>query len=200
MRTLHPAARTNRLLGMLVIALGLAACAGTGATSASPSGSQTPEPSGATTGGDIPDNAVFLTYHGSAPTFSIRYVEGWQVTPQPDGVVIQDKDSSETVSVATSQADVAGYVASVDLPALQAQAGFELINQDTVAVGSSTYLHLAYHLSSPPDAVTGKQVPLMVDRYYVPGSNGLAIISLATPDGVDNVDAFREMITSFAWS
>ena len=102
--------------------------------------------------------------------------------------------------MATSQADVAGYVASVDLPALQAQAGFELIKQATVAVGSSTYLHLAYHLNSPPDAVTGKQVPLMVDRYYVPGPNGLAIISLATPDGVDNVDAFREMITTFGWS
>jgi hypothetical protein len=48
--------------------------------------------------------------------------------------------------------------------------------------------------------VTGKQVPLTVDRYYVPGSGGLAIVSLATPDGVDNVDAFRQMIDSFTWS
>jgi hypothetical protein len=53
---------------------------------------------------------------------------------------------------------------------------------------------------SSPDAVTGKQVPLTVDRYYVPGAGGLAIVSLATPVGVDNVDAFRAMIASFRWS
>jgi len=39
-----------------------------------------------------------------------------------------------------------------------------------------------------------------VDRYYVPGPAGLAIVSLSTPDGVDNVDAFRQMIASFAWA
>jgi hypothetical protein len=39
-----------------------------------------------------------------------------------------------------------------------------------------------------------------VDRYYVPGANGLAIVSLSTPKGVDNVDAFRQMIESFKWA
>jgi len=40
-----------------------------------------------------------------------------------------------------------------------------------------------------------------IDRYYVSGANGqLAVVTLSTPDGVDNVDAFREMIKSFAWS
>jgi hypothetical protein len=47
--------------------------------------------------------------------------------------------------------------------------------------------------------VTGKQVPSTVDRYYVAGPNGLAIVSLSTPDGVDNVDAFRQIIESFRW-
>ena len=50
-----------------------------------------------------------------------------------------------------------------------------------------------------PDPVTGKQVPSTIDRFYLSGP-GLAIISLSTPDGVDNVDAFRQMITSFKWS
>jgi hypothetical protein len=166
----------------------------------SPSASQAPEPSGGTTSGDVPDNAVFLTYRGANPAFSIQYVEGWQVTPQPDGVVIRDKDSSETVSIAPPQADVAGYVASTDMPALRAQPGFGLITQDIVKAGGSSYVHLVFHLTSPPDPVTGKQLPLTVDRYYVPGSSGLAIVSLATPDGVDNVDAFRQMIESFGWS
>jgi hypothetical protein len=74
------------------------------------------------------------------------------------------------------------------------------VRQDTVNVGSTSYVHLAFHQESPPDSVTGKQVPQTVDRYYVPGTGALAVVSLATPDGVDNVDAFRQMITSFRWS
>jgi hypothetical protein len=153
-----------------------------------------------TTHGDIPDNAVFLTYHGTSPTFSIQYVEGWQVAQQPGGVAIRDKDSSETVVIVAQQTNAAGYVAATDLPALKAQTGFQLITQDNITVGGSSYVHLAFHAMSPPDAVTGKQVPLTVDRYYVPGPNGLAVVSLASPDGIDNVDAFRQMIGSFGWS
>jgi hypothetical protein len=163
------------------------------------SGSQPPDTGGGTSHGDIPDNAVFLTYRGTNPTFSIQYVEGWQVSRQTDGVVIRDKDSSETVTVVGSQLDVAAYVASTDLVALRASAGFSLVKQDSVKVGGSRYVHLVYHLPSPPDPVTGKQIPSTVDRYYVPGPTGLAIVSLSTPAGVDNVDAFRQMISSFRW-
>ena len=191
------------LLFLSGIALVLAACGNAGSASipgVSQSGSQAPEPSGGTTTGDIPDNAVFRTYHGTNPTFSIDYVEGWQVTQQTDGVTARDKDSSEAVVIVASQTDVEKYVTATDLPALQGQTGFQLVKQDKVAAGGSNYVHLAYHVTSPPDPVTGKQVPLTVDRYYVPGPGSLATVTLATPDGVDNIDAFRIMIASFTWS
>lgn len=172
--------------------------ADTSSAGASPS-DNAPDSGGTTAAGDIPDNAVFLTFHGGTPPFAIQYVEGWQVTPQPDGVVIRDKDSFETVAI-IGPTDPSSYVSSTDLPALQAQSGFRLVKRDTVRVGTRTYVHLVYHLAAPPDPVTGKQVPSTVDRYYVPGPTGLAIVSLSTPDGVDNVDAFRQMITSFAWA
>jgi hypothetical protein len=222
-----PTSRLRGLILITVIGLAVSAC-GSAASSAptatagastqpatavipaSPSDSQAPEPSpsdaaaseppGGTTSGDVPDNAVFLTYKGANPAFSIQYVEGWQVSRQSDGVVIKDKDSSETVAIVAPAADVAAYVASTDLPALQTQPGFKLIKQDSVKIGSSRYVHLVFHQDSPPDSVTGKQVPQTVDRYYVPRPNGLAVVSLATPDGVDNVDAFRQMIESFTWS
>jgi hypothetical protein len=213
MRHFGPIGRPGVLLLLAIAGLSLAGCGGAGASAPGATASTVPtatastvptasasEPGGGTTSGDIPDNAVFLTYHGTAPTFSIPYVQGWQVTPQGHGVVIRDKDSSETVAIVDSQADVAAYVASTDLPALQAQAGFGLITQDTLTVRGSTYIHLAFHLPSPPDAVTGKQVTVTVDRYYVSGPTGLAIVSLATPAGVDNVDAFRQMIEGFKWS
>jgi hypothetical protein len=162
--------------------------------------SQPPDTGGGTTSGDVPDNAVFLTYEGGSPAFSIQYVEGWQVSQQADGVVIRDKDSSETVALGPAQTDVPAFVSSTDLPALKAQQGFKLVKRDTVKVGGTRYVHLVYHLLAPPDPVTGKRVPSTVDRYYVPGPNGLAVVSLSTPDGVDNVDAFRQMIESFTWS
>ncbi|TMD27326.1 MAG: hypothetical protein E6I94_09640 [Chloroflexi bacterium] len=168
------------------------------ATSAAPS--QEPDVPGGNTSGDVPDNAVFLTYRSAGRSFSIKYVEGWQVTTQPDGVIIRDKDISETVQVVASPPDIGGYITNTDLPALQAQAGFRLGRRDSIRAGSQTYQHLAYHLPSAPDPVTGKQVPSTVDRYYVPGPKGLAVISLSTPDGVDNVDAFRTMIESFRWT
>lgn len=168
--------------------------------SPSVSGPAGAEPPGGTTSGDVPDNAVFLTYRGAGSAYSIEYVEGWQVTPQADGVVIRDKDSSENVTIVRPAPDVLSYVANTDLPALRAQPGFELIGQDTVDVGSVKYVHLAYRVTSPPDPVTGKRVPQVADRYYAPGPQALAIITLATPDGVDNIDAFRQMIESFKWS
>jgi hypothetical protein len=164
-----------------------------------PDASQVPDTGTGAAHGDIPDNAVFLTYHSAAWGFSVQYVEGWQVTTQSDGVTIRDKDSSETIRVVPLPKDVPAYVSGTDLPALQATPGFSLVKRDTAKVGSVAYVHLAYHAPADPDPVTGKQVASTVDRFYVPGP-GLAIVSLSTPDGVDNVDAFRQMITSFKWS
>ena len=172
--------------------------------SSTPVASASPEPvdsGGSTTGGDIPDNAVFLTYTDAAHGFSIVYVEGWQVTPTTDGVGIRDKDSSETVQIVPSVTDIPGYISSTDLPQLQALPGFTLDTQDMVGVNGQQINHIVYHAPSPPDQVTGKEVASTIDRYYVSGANGqLAVVTLSTPDGVDNVDAFREMIKSFAWS
>ncbi|MDQ2934384.1 MAG: photosystem II reaction center PsbP family protein [Chloroflexota bacterium] len=183
-----------------IVLLALASgCARPAASSnaASPGASEQP---GTLTGGDIPDNAVFLTYKNATHGFSIQYVEGWQVSQQADGVAIRDKDSVETVQVLAAPSDLAAYIRQTDLPALRSQAGFKLVKQDTVSVGSSQYTHLSYQLPSPPDPVTGKRVASTVDRYYILHGASLAIVSLSTPDGVDNVDAFRQMIGSFKWA
>lgn len=165
-----------------------------------PAGAPEPDTGAGNAHGDVPDNAVFLTYQDATHGFSIQYVEGWQVTPGADGVVIRDKDSSETVQVVPLPADIATCVTASELPSLQALKGFSLISQDRVKVNGRKLIHLSYHLPAPPDPVTGKRVPSTVDRYYVPGPSGMAIVSLSTPDGVDNVDAFRQMIESLTWS
>lgn len=200
--------RPTRRLILLPIALSaaVAACGPSASATAPPTvptgtvASSSQAPDTGTAVGDVPDNAVFLTYRAPAPLgFEIQYVEGWQVAPAADGVSIRDKDSSEEVRLVAGT-DALGYIAATDLPALRAQAGFSFVSQDTVAVGDRRIDHLTYHLPAPPDPVTGKQVPSTIDRFYVPGPNGIAIVTLSTPDGVDNVDAFRQMIESFRWA
>ena len=47
--------------------------------------------------------------------------------------------------------------------------------------------------------MTGKRVTLVVDRYYLWHGGRRAVVDLGTPQGVDNVDAYRLMIESFRW-
>ena len=221
---MHPSPRPNLLSRLLlgsVIVVAAAGCVSGGtpttgtppaapsssavpsattSTTAAASASQEPDSGTGTTSGDVPDNAVFLTYRDATLGYSIQYVEGWQVVPSTDGVAIRDKDSSETIQVVSGQTDVAAFVSGTDLPSLRGQAGFQLVRQDTVKINGTDLVHLVYDIPSPPDPVTGKQVPQAVDRYYVAGTGQIAIVSLATPKGVDNVDAFRQMIESFRWA
>ena len=99
-----------------------------------PDASQAPDTGSGAAHGDIPDNAVFLTYRSAAWRFSIQYVEGWQVRTVTDGVTIRDKDSSETVRVVTLPSDLATYISDTDLPALRSQPGFSLIAMMQVEV------------------------------------------------------------------
>jgi hypothetical protein len=58
---------------------------------------------------------------------------------------------------------------------------------------------VVYSTESTPNTVTGKRVTLVVDRYYLGRGGRRAVVDLGTPQGVDNVDAYRLMIESFRW-
>jgi len=51
----------------------------------------------------------------------------------------------------------------------------------------------------PPDPVTGKRPLLLIDRYVYAKGGRYAVLDLATPKGVDNVDAYRLISNSFRW-
>ena len=176
----------------------------TSTTSSVPTNSPTTAPTEVSPSGDVPDNAVFVTYTSPSGAYSIQYVEGWTVTQQPnDGVSITDIDSSEVVTIiSTPTGDLTNYITTTDEPQLKAQTqDYKRVDLKTIQVHNQPVVVLSYTSTSAPDPVTGKQRAVTSLRYYLPGANGkLAILTLTTPPDVDNVDAFNQILESFTWT
>lgn len=210
--------RANRLrsLGAVsIVGLLLAGCGGGGngstlrgvsektssSTAVSPSASEGAVPSEAQSvaTGDIPDNQVFLTYDNRAAGYSIRYPEGWTRKGSAFDVTFQNRANVIRVLVArgappTPAAAEAGLAKlkrsdpSVNGGAAQA-----------LTIGGAAVIKLTYTRLSAPDPVTGKRLPLTIDRYLYAHGGKVAIVDLGTPKGVDNVDAYRMIGETFQW-
>jgi hypothetical protein len=150
--------------------------------------------------GDIPDTATFLMYRSTH--YTLQYVEGWvQQGLANDGVQFTDKDSFVRVilqppsSSATQFAAVSGMAQTAqEFPQLTGA------KVTSVALPAGNAALIAFQTQSVPDPVTSKTVSLTVDRYYIPGPHFMAVLTQATPLGVDNVDAFLQIAKSFGWS
>jgi len=66
-----------------------------------------------------------------------------------------------------------------------------------VTIKGKQVVKSGYSTESAPNAVTGKRVLLLVDRYQLVNKGKPVTVDLGTPKGVDNVDAYRMMIESF---
>ena len=150
----------------------------------------------ATAAGDIPDNQVFLVFKNRAGSYSVKYPEGWAQQGFGKRVTFRDKNNIVRIVVssgaaptkASVEADVGG------LTGAHLQSG-----PQAMALLHAKAYKVVYSTKSAPNAVTGKRVKLLVDRYYVWKPGRLAVVDLGTPEGVDNVDAYRLMIESFRW-
>ncbi len=167
----------------------------TPAKPASSPGALQAEASSAATG-DIPDNQVFLVYRNGAAGWSMKYPEGWAQSGSGQQVAFRDKNNIVRVVIV---AGAAPTVASVR-HGLARRGGVDVQGTpQPVALPSGRAVKVVYSTESAPNAVTGKRVALAVDRYYVAGHGKVAVVDLGTPQGVDNVDAYRLMIQSFRW-
>jgi hypothetical protein len=159
-------------------------------TSSGPSALQAEANSAAT--GDIPDNQVFLVYHDAKENWSMKYPEGWAQSGSASSLAFRDKNNVVRVVITKGSPTVA--TVRNQLQGAHVQSG----PQHTMVSGAPV-IKVVYTTQSAPNAVTGKSVTLMVDRYYLSHGSKEAIVDLGTPQGVDNVDAYRLMIESFRW-
>jgi hypothetical protein len=141
----------------------------TAAESQPTGGEAAPSEAQAAATGDIPDNQVFLLFHDPQAGYSIRYPEGWARKGSGNDVSFQEK--ANLVHVTIQKGTASGKP------------------------GVKTTLSRR----SAPDPVTGKRLPLTIDRYEFPGGGKVAVLELVTPVGVDNVDAYRTISESFKW-
>jgi len=149
--------------------------------------------------GDIPDNQVFLTFANAPEGYSMKYPEGWAQRGNGARVSFQDKNNLVRVDVVKGSS-VSVASASADMQRLQsATPSLRFDPPTSIPLGGTNAVKVVYSTESAPNPVTGKRVTLVVDRYYVPGPGKTAVVDLGTPQGVDNVDAYRLMIESFRW-
>ena len=163
-------------------------------TTGSPSPLQAEAKAAAT--GDVPDNQVFLRFADASAGYSVKYPEGWAQQGSGASVTIRDKNNIVRVVVspgaAATPAEARKDVAGV--------AGTTITKGPlTTTVSGKPAVKVVYTTQSAPNPVTGKRLTLIVDRYYLSHGGKRAVVDLGTPQGVDNVDAYRLMIESFTW-
>ncbi|MDX6476935.1 MAG: hypothetical protein QOH95_2446, partial [Gaiellaceae bacterium] len=145
----------------------------------------------ATAAGDIPDNQVFVAYPGKA--FTMKFPEGWAQSSGGNRVTFRDKNNIVRVVIVAGGPPTA---ASVQKEIATLKGATATGAPTTLKVGGGPAVKATYKTTSAPNAVTGKTVTLTVDRYELARSGKRAIVDLASPEGVDNVDAYRLMIQS----
>jgi hypothetical protein len=149
--------------------------------------------------GDIPDNQVFLTYKSSAEHYSMLYPEGWALKGSGNDLTINNNNNIVHVVVRTGATPTTATV-TAELNALkQSNPTLAFTPPTVIQLTSGPAIKARYTTRSAPNAVTGKSVLLLVDRYELSKAGKRATIDLGTPQGVDNVDAYRKMINSFRW-
>lgn len=193
-----------------VVCLASAGCGGGASASHSAGASEAPQspqsaaeaPSDAQSAatGDIPDNQAFLTFADPSAGYSIRYPEGWTRTGKHGEVTFQDRANVIHVVVAAGPAPTPAEAAA---GVAQMKHGDPTITAggapQRVTIDASPVIKLTYTRLSKPDPVTGKRLPLTIDRYVYARGGKTAIVDLGTPRGVDNVDAYRMISRSFRW-
>lgn len=186
----------------------LAGCGGAGrsapasSTSANPrvvSETSAPNEVQSAATGDIPDNQAFLTFDDRVAGYSIRYPEGWARRGSTDDVLFQDRANVIRVVVAKGPPPTSASAAAA-VSAMKR--GDPTVSSDApqrTTIDGKAVLKLTYTRLSTADPVSGKRLPVTVDRYLYAHAGKVAIVDLGTAKGVDNVDAYRMISRSFKW-
>lgn len=201
--------RRTRLLGVAVTFAALVSSAPThGATkSAKPPKASTskgaidPNAPEVNSAGDIPDNIAYVPYKPAAGRFTITTPEGWSRRDLANGAVFTDKYNIVEAQSFTGQSAPTPASASAAVGAKFAKSkGFRLGKASTVKRKSGTAVLVTYVIGSAPNEVTGKTIPVAVERYEFFRRGTSVVLTLSGAKGADNVDPWKIVTDSFTWA
>jgi hypothetical protein len=153
-----------------------------------------------TAAGDIPDNQQFLTYRNRSGGYSISYPEGWARSGNGGAVTFQDKSNTVTIKVAPGTRPTTSSVAAELKQEAAADPCLRPGKPQATSAGPNQVVKVTYTTEGQKSPVTGQRPKITVDRYVYFKGGKVATVDLATPVGVDNVDAYRMISQSFRWS
>jgi hypothetical protein len=200
--------------GVAAVALGLAlvagACGGSSTqkgagsvstTTAAPGGVDPNAPE-VVAPGDIPDTQVFVKIAGPGGRYLLKVPEGWSRTTAGATTTLTDHYNSvnaTTTKVAT--APTAATARTAEVARLQrAVPNFELVKVVTVKRTAGQAVLISYRAGSAADPVTGKRVAIDVERYEFWRNGTQVTLTLSGARGSDNVDPWKTITDSFAWT
>jgi hypothetical protein len=203
--------RTSSVAIAALVAVVLGGCGSSSHSSNAAGGSSSPASSGSAAAGalsaeaksaatgDIKDTQVFVLFHNARAGYSIKYPEGW--TQKGSGSDVSFSEQNNVVRI-TARAGGTPSTTSLaaELTALKATNPTLMFQAPVpVRVTAGPAIKATYTTLSAANAVTGKSVQLIVDRYELVHGATRVTVDLGTPKGVDNLDAYRMMINSFGW-
>jgi hypothetical protein len=184
---------------LLVVATGCGSSSGS--SSSSTTAASTAKTGEVSPTGDIPDTQAFVGFTAPSGIYTITVPEGWAQSTAGTKVTFTSHFNTVSVETGTSaSAPTAASVRTVDLPSLQLDSGFRLVSVKTEPRTAGRATVVTYQVESAPDPVTGKRIALDAQRYQFWRNGQLVTITLTAPKGSDNVDAWKTITNSFAWS
>ncbi|MGB3829729.1 MAG: hypothetical protein WA962_13225 [Ornithinimicrobium sp.] len=152
--------------------------------------------------GDIPDNQAFVPFTPQGQPFTVSVPEGWARTGTPTSTTFTDKLNSVTIQTRkVGAAPTVDSVKNTEMPAVSSSAaGYQAGETTQVTRQSGPVIMSTYQADSEPDPVTGKVVHDDVQRYVYYQDGTEVVLTLAGPAGADNVDPWKIVTDSFAWS
>ncbi len=152
--------------------------------------------------GDIPDTQAFVPFTYPAGRIMVKVPEGWAGSETAGTVRFADRFNA--VELSSTNRPSAPTVASAtqdEVPALRASVpGFASPNVSTVIRPAGPVVVVTYQADSPKDAVTGASRRLTVERYEYWKDGTETIVTVSAPIGADNVDPWKTVTGSVAWT
>jgi hypothetical protein len=195
-------------------AMVLAACGGSGSPTAAPSAhattpvaghsgasKQSPVPAESNPPGDIPDTTVFVPYQSEAPRAMIKVPEGWARQTSVSGTTFSSNLNSITIAaVPMAAVPTVASARGTTVPSLsRSSLAFQLQSVGAVQLPGGPAVEVVYEVNSQPNAVTGRQYRLVIERFELYRNGQGAVLSLSSAVGSDNVDPWRTVSDSFQW-